>query len=97
MSVHGSLRSAIHFNAGYLFLIFSPISCVECGGLVVITCMIPSFSINSQAFLKAYLFQPLLGSGIKKFPLMKRLNFSFRDVSLLFANPDEGTFDLSCE
>ena len=95
MSVHGSRRSAIHFISGYFFLIFNPISWVEWGGLVVITCFMPSVSISSDAFLNAYLFHPFLGSGRKKFPLMKRRIFPLNVLSTLFAKPAVGIFDLS--
>jgi hypothetical protein len=55
----------------------------------------PLVSINSQAFLKANLFQPLLGSGMKKLPLIKRNILSLNESSLLFAKPAVGIFDLS--
>ncbi len=59
------------------------------------TALILSFKIIETASFIAWRFHPLLGSGMKKLPLIKRDSTPLSDISLLFANPAEGIFDLS--
>jgi len=47
--------------------------------------------------MKAYLFQPLLGSGIKKLPRTNLEILPFRELLLPDAKPADGTPDLSFE
>jgi hypothetical protein len=52
-------------------------------------------SIISHAFLKANLFHPLLGSGIKKLPRRNLVIWLINPFSSSTAKPAEGIFDLS--
>src|SRR5690554_1880846 len=94
MSVQGSLKSTIQLTLSFSFLLsLSPINCTECGGEVVITFWIFSFTIISIAFLYAYFFQPIRGSGTNRLLLIPLTNFCFQCCSSTLEYPAVGTLD----